>query len=173
MTTSRANLRELCHGRQSGGQLSDYANAGGPERQAGQLHRTSTNGTLKVIAAALTVTAIKRPLLWRHNPLFTGTITGLQNGDNITANYATSATVTARWGAYPIAPGAGGPQRQARQLHRLQHQRHAEGDGAGADGGGQQRFPRLRHDQPGVQRHDHRHPERGQHHCHLRQALPR
>ena len=36
--------------------------------------------------------------------MFSGTITGLQNGDNITATYATTATVTSPVGTYPITP---------------------------------------------------------------------
>ena len=38
------------------------------------------------------------------NPAFTGTITGIKNGDNITATYATTATVTSPVGNYPITP---------------------------------------------------------------------
>jgi hypothetical protein len=36
------------------------------------------------------------------NPVFTGTITGLQNGDTVTATYACSATPPSPPGAYPI-----------------------------------------------------------------------
>jgi hypothetical protein len=38
------------------------------------------------------------------NPVFTGTITGLTNGDNITATYSTTATVNSPVGTYPIIP---------------------------------------------------------------------
>jgi len=36
------------------------------------------------------------------NPILTGTITGLKNGDNITATYSTAATISSPPGAYPI-----------------------------------------------------------------------
>ena len=51
------------------------------------------------------------------NPVFTGTITGIKNGDNITATYASAATATSPGGTYPIVPDPGGPDRQAGQLH--------------------------------------------------------
>src|ERR1019366_8103388 len=38
------------------------------------------------------------------NPGFSGTITGIQNGDNVTATYATTATVTSPVSTYPITP---------------------------------------------------------------------
>src|SRR6185437_9672679 len=36
------------------------------------------------------------------NPAFSGTITGIKNGDNITATYSTTATATSPAGTYPI-----------------------------------------------------------------------
>jgi len=38
------------------------------------------------------------------NPIFTGTITGIQNADNITATHATAATPTSPVGMYAIVP---------------------------------------------------------------------
>ena len=38
------------------------------------------------------------------NPAFTGTITGIKNGDNITATYSTTATAASPVGTYPITP---------------------------------------------------------------------
>ena len=38
------------------------------------------------------------------NGVLTGTLTGVQNGDNITASYTTSATAASPVGAYPIVP---------------------------------------------------------------------
>jgi MBG domain-containing protein len=38
------------------------------------------------------------------NPTFTGTITGLQNGDNITATYSTNAVPSSSIGSYAITP---------------------------------------------------------------------
>ena len=80
--------------------------------------------------------------------MFSGTITGIQNRDNITANYATTATVTSPVGTYPITPSLVDPERQAGQLHRLQHQRHADRHRSGAECSGKQRFPGLRRHQP-------------------------
>jgi hypothetical protein len=38
------------------------------------------------------------------NPIFTGSITGIQNADNITATYSTTATPSSPVGTYPIVP---------------------------------------------------------------------
>ncbi len=65
----------------------------------------SANGTLSVTAAGLTVAANNASRVYgATNPVFSGTITGIQNGDNITATYATAATITSGVGAYPITP---------------------------------------------------------------------
>ena len=64
-----------------------------------------TNGTLTVTKAPLTITADDATRGYgAANPPFSGTITGRQNGDNITATYATAATVNSPPGAYPITP---------------------------------------------------------------------
>ena len=131
-----------------------------PSGKLGNYTVSSTNGTLNVTAAALSVTASNASRAYGvTNPVFTGTITGIQNGDNITATYATTATVTSPVATLSDYPDPAGPQRQAGQLHRLQHQRHAERDGSGADRDGKQRFPGLRHHQSRVHRHHYRHPE--------------
>ncbi len=63
------------------------------------------NGTLTVTPAPLTVTAANATRLYGDaNPAFTGTITGIKNGDNITVTYSTTATVTSLIGTYPIVP---------------------------------------------------------------------
>jgi hypothetical protein len=73
---------------------------------------TSTNGTLSVTPAALTVTGTNASRLYGDiNPAFTGTITGLKNGDSITATFTSAATASSAVGAYPITgtladPGA-------------------------------------------------------------------
>ncbi len=69
-----------------------------------------TNGTLTVTKAVLTVTAnnASRPY-GTANPTFTGIITGIQNGDNITATYSTTATVSSPPGTYPIVPTLADP----------------------------------------------------------------
>jgi hypothetical protein len=63
------------------------------------------NLSLVVSPAPLTVTASDASQVYgQTNPVFTGTITGLQNGDNITATYSCSATTNSPVGTYPITP---------------------------------------------------------------------
>jgi subtilase family serine protease len=68
---------------------------------------TSANGTVPLIVspATLTVTAadVTRPF-GQTNPTFLGAITGLQNGDNITASYNSIATTFSPVGTDPIVP---------------------------------------------------------------------
>jgi hypothetical protein len=62
-------------------------------------------GALTVNPVALTITANNASRAYgTTNPVFTGTITDLQNGDNITATYTTTATVSSPVGAYSITP---------------------------------------------------------------------
>jgi subtilase family serine protease len=63
-----------------------------------------------VTPAPLNVTAANatRPF-GQPNPAFQGTITGLQNGDNITATYSCSATTGSPVGTYPIVPSLTDP----------------------------------------------------------------
>ena len=64
-----------------------------------------TNGTLTISQATLVVTAANASRIYgAANPVFTGTITGLNPGDNITATYASAATATSPVGLYPIVP---------------------------------------------------------------------
>ncbi|HJQ65068.1 MAG TPA: MBG domain-containing protein, partial [Gemmatimonadales bacterium] len=76
-----------------------------PNTKLGNYTVTSNNGTLTVSAATLSVTAndSTRPYGFA-NPVLTGTITGVQNGDNITATYASSAIPASPVGSYPIVP---------------------------------------------------------------------
>ena len=70
----------------------DYSNAAG-------------NVSLVVTRAPLSVTASNASRVYdQPNPGLTGTITGLQNGDNITANYSSSATTNSAVGTYAITP---------------------------------------------------------------------
>ncbi len=61
--------------------------------------------SLVVLPAPLTVTAsdASRPY-GAANPVFAGTITGLVNGDTITASYTCDATANSPAGTYPIVP---------------------------------------------------------------------
>jgi hypothetical protein len=62
--------------------------------------------SLVVLPALLTVRAANTNRVYgQANPVFTGTIVGVTNGDNITAAYSCSATVISPVGAYPVVPG--------------------------------------------------------------------
>ncbi|HKR94872.1 MAG TPA: MBG domain-containing protein, partial [Candidatus Angelobacter sp.] len=64
---------------------------------------TFVPGTLTVNQAPLTVTVDNATRSYGDpNPAFSGTITGIKNGDNITATYSTTATATSPAGTYPI-----------------------------------------------------------------------
>jgi subtilase family serine protease len=65
----------------------------------------STSVSLVVSPAPLTVTAASasRPA-GQANPVFTGGITGVTNGDDITAAYSCAATASSPAGTYPITP---------------------------------------------------------------------
>jgi hypothetical protein len=61
------------------------------------------DGTLTVTPAPLVVTPVDVSREFgAPNPAFVGAISGIQNGDDITASYSTTATVTSSLGTYPI-----------------------------------------------------------------------
>lgn len=69
-----------------------------------------SNGTLIITAAPLTVAANSVARLYGDpNPAFTGTITGLQNGEIINVAYSTTATPGSPVGPYPIVPTVSDP----------------------------------------------------------------
>jgi hypothetical protein len=71
---------------------------------------TYTNGTLTVSPAPLMVAANSATRAYgQANPAFTGTISGIQNGDNISATYACGATASSAPAAYSIVPTLVGP----------------------------------------------------------------
>jgi hypothetical protein len=81
-----------------------------PTNKLGNYSVTINNGTLTVTAAALAVTAADASRSYgQANPSFTGTITGIQNGDNITANFSTGATPSSGAGTYAIVPTLADP----------------------------------------------------------------
>ena len=62
-----------------------------------------SNGTLTVSSYTLTVSADNQSRAYGDpNPTLTGTLVGVENGDNITASFSTAATVTNFVGTYPI-----------------------------------------------------------------------
>jgi hexosaminidase len=69
-------------------------------------YNTATDSVNLVVAPApLTVTAANvTRQAGTTNPVFTGTISGLVNGDNITATYSSSANSASGAGTYPIVP---------------------------------------------------------------------
>lgn len=82
-----------------------------PENKSANFTVDVIPGTLTVEKAALTVTpkdAARNQ--GAENPPLTGTITGIQNGDPITATYATTATSSSAPGTYPIKATLVDPQ---------------------------------------------------------------
>ena len=68
------------------------------------------NGSLVIKAATLVVTADNTNRIYGvSNPPFTGSLTGLQNGDNIMVSFACSATNTSPVGKYDIIPSLEDP----------------------------------------------------------------
>ena len=66
---------------------------------------TSVNGTLTITRAPLTVAAANATRGYgAANPELTGAVSGLRNGDLITASYSTAAVVGSPVGPYPIVP---------------------------------------------------------------------
>ena len=64
-----------------------------------------SNGTLNVTGFPLTMTADNKSRSYgATNPPLSGTLTGLQPGDNITVTFHTPADTNSPVGAYPIAP---------------------------------------------------------------------
>ncbi|MBZ5508447.1 MAG: DUF11 domain-containing protein [Acidobacteriia bacterium] len=75
-----------------------------PTSKLGNYAVTSSNGTLTITQAALTVTAGNASRIYGDpNPAFTGTIVGLKNGDNITATVSGADALSAV-GTYPLVP---------------------------------------------------------------------
>jgi uncharacterized repeat protein (TIGR01451 family) len=66
---------------------------------------TNLSVTILVTPASLSVTASNATRLYgQANPVFGGTITGIRNGDSISATYASVATTNSPAGTYPIVP---------------------------------------------------------------------
>jgi hypothetical protein len=78
-----------------------------PDNKIGNYSVTSNTATLTVTPAPLTIQANNATgTAGQPFPTFTGTITGIKNGDNITASYSTTADQTSPAGQYPIIPSA-------------------------------------------------------------------
>jgi len=74
-----------------------------PNGLLGNYTVTLQNGTLSVTPAPLQVVANNKTRLYSYGtPALDGTISGLRNGDNIQAQYSTTATAQSAVGSYPI-----------------------------------------------------------------------
>ena len=66
-----------------------------PNSKLGNYSVTINDGTMTVTKASLTVTAGDAAREYgAANPSFTGTVTGVENGDNITATYSSAAAAS-------------------------------------------------------------------------------
>jgi len=76
-----------------------------PTTKLGNYTVTIKNGSLTVNKAPLSVTAnsLSRPF-GSANLTLTGVITGIKNGENITAIYSTTATQASNVGTFAITP---------------------------------------------------------------------
>jgi hypothetical protein len=83
---------------------------GGADMANYSLASGSANTTANITAIALTVTADDASRNYgAANPVFTGTMTGMIAGDNITASYSTTATAASPVGTYAITPSLNDP----------------------------------------------------------------
>jgi hypothetical protein len=76
---------------------------------AGNYTIVTNNGVLTVVPATLTATANNASRAYgTANPTFTGSTTGLVNGDTATVTFSTTAVVNSPIGTYPIVPAVSG-----------------------------------------------------------------
>jgi hypothetical protein len=76
-----------------------------PDNQLSNYTVTMNNGTLTVSPAPLSIVADDATrAAGQPNPTFTGSISGLKNGEAITATHDSPATVGSEAGTYPIVP---------------------------------------------------------------------
>jgi hypothetical protein len=92
----------------SGSAVGDYAivpTLVDPDNKLGNYNVVINNGTLTVTPAPLSIVAddVTRAV-GQPNPAFTGTVTGVKNGDDITATHDSPATAGSEAGTYPIVP---------------------------------------------------------------------
>ncbi|HEX5557035.1 MAG TPA: MBG domain-containing protein [Gaiellales bacterium] len=81
--------------------------AAGPGADLTNYNVQLVDGALTIAKAPLTITADdKSKVLNAANPALTGTVSGLKNGDAITAAYSTPVTTGSPVGAYAIVPAA-------------------------------------------------------------------
>jgi hypothetical protein len=87
-----------------------FASLSDPNGRLSNYSVTTNNGTLTVAPATLVVTADSLARSYGlPNPVLTGTLVGLQNGDNITAQFSTLADAGSPVAGYPITVGLSDP----------------------------------------------------------------
>ena len=76
-----------------------------PDNKLSSYNVIINNGTLTITPAPLSIVAddVTRAV-GQPNPTFTGTVTGIKNGDDITAIHDSPATISSEAGTYPIIP---------------------------------------------------------------------
>jgi hypothetical protein len=85
------------------------AKVGGTEEMLANYNVTLVNGTLRVTKAALTVTAADKTKVYGDaNPLLTGTVAGVKNGDDVSGAYFTAADAKSGVADYTITAKAVG-----------------------------------------------------------------
>jgi lipopolysaccharide export system protein LptA len=91
--------------RDAGENVGAYAIKQGTLALSNNYNLTFAGASMTISKASLTVKAGDSSRLYgAANPTFTGTITGIQNGDNITATYTSLANAASAVGTYPIVP---------------------------------------------------------------------
>ena len=82
-----------------------------PGNKLGNYQVTTNTGTLAVGQTSLTVAAASQTRGYgQTNSTLTGSVSGVMNGDTITASYSTTATPTSPAGPYAIVPSLNDPQ---------------------------------------------------------------
>lgn len=76
-----------------------------PDNHLGRYNVVVNNGTLSVAPAPLSIVAddLSRAS-GQPNPTFTGTVTGVKNGEAISATFASAASASSQAGTYDIVP---------------------------------------------------------------------
>lgn len=76
-----------------------------PDNHLGRYNVVVNNGTLSVTPAPLSIVAddLSRTA-GQPNPAFTGTVTGVKNGEAISATFASAASASSQAGTYDIVP---------------------------------------------------------------------
>ena len=171
ITASYASDGEAATAGVAGGPYTIAATLNDPSGKLGNYTVTYNTGNLTVMPAPLTVTPDNQTKVYGSTfTAFTGSVTGIQNGDNITASYASNgaaATAGVAGGPYAITASLNDPDRQAGQLHGDVQHGQFDRDARAADGDARRPDEGLWQHVHGVHRLGDRHPERRQHHGQL------